>query len=212
MASQLDPLGLWRATSRLASLAEREVAAIVRSLREAAEPPQGAAALPRASEDSLQEKMSHLLTRALGQSTKSSRTELFHKILDQLVPDEARILGALSDGSKTPMINVFALSATGMKGDALLEHAALVGKTANVALGALTPTYISHLLALGLLEIGPEDTSLKEDYQILQADPQVLKAMKRGSRGPLAAKTERYTITLSAFGRQFWAATTEGAE
>src|ERR1700757_4887747 len=37
-----------------------------------------------------------------------SQVELFHRILDQLVADEARILGALSDGSPSPLVNVHA--------------------------------------------------------------------------------------------------------
>lgn len=208
MTPHPDLQSVLRISARLAEFAGREVAAIARSLAEPTPPVRHRTS--RASEESLQEKMAYLLNRALGQSTISSRTDLFHKVLDQLVPDEARIIGALSDGSTTPMVSVYALTAKGTKGEPLLEHAALVGKTANVALPGLTPTYVGHLLSLGLLEVGPEDPSLKEEYQILQADPQVLKALKRGGRGPLAARTERHTLTLSVVGRQFWDATTGG--
>jgi hypothetical protein len=43
--------------------------------------------------ESLDAKMHGLLDRAIEQSTTASRQELFHKILDQIVPDEARIIG-----------------------------------------------------------------------------------------------------------------------
>ena len=124
------------------------------------------------------------------------------------MPDEARIIGALSDGSASPMMHVFARTVTGIGGEPILENAALVGKMANVSLPQLTPVYVSHLLALGLLETGPEDPRLKDDYQILGADSAVLRALKKGKRGPLEAKVERFTIRLSVLGRDLWDAAT----
>ena len=35
----------------------------------------------------------------------------------------------------------------------------------------MVPTYVSHLLSLRLVEIGPEDPDLKDDYEILMAEP-----------------------------------------
>lgn len=151
-------------------------------------------------------KMTDLLARALGQSTSSGKDELFHRILDQIVPDEARIISALSDGSASPLVSVHALSRAGLLGEALIENASLVGRTANVALTSLTPTYVGHLLALGLLETGPEDDDRKDDYQILLADKDVLHAIRNGSRGPLPARVERRTVRLSALGQSLWAA------
>ena len=150
--------------------------------------------------------MSGLLARALEQSTSAGKDELFHRILDQIVPDEARIISALSDGSASPLVSVHALSRAGLLGEALIENASLVGRTANVALPALTPTYVGHLLALGLLETGAEDTDLKDEYQILLADTAVLNAIRSGSRGPLPARVERRTVRLSALGQSLWTA------
>lgn len=150
--------------------------------------------------------MNALLTRALEQSTASGREELFHRILDQIVPDEARMIGALSDGTVSPMVSVHALTRAGLLGEALLENASLVGRTANVALPALTPTYVGHLLALGLIEVGPEQDDLKDEYQILLAETEVLRAIREGSRGPVPARVERRSIRLSPLGRDLWEA------
>jgi hypothetical protein len=146
---------------------------------------------------------------AIAGNSKSGQEELFHKIIDQLVPDEARIIGALSDGSVSPMLHVFARTVTGA-GEAILENAALVGKMANVSVPQLTPVYVGHLLSLGLLETGPEDPTLKNDYQILGADSAVLRALKQGKRGPLEARVERYTIRLTQLGRDLWEEATTG--
>jgi hypothetical protein len=122
-----------------------------------------------------------------------------------MVPDEARILSALSDGSAFPLVNVYARTRSGLQGEPLLENACLVGKMANISVPHLTPIYVSDLLAQGLVEVGPEDPSLKDDYMILVADPAVLKAVKAGSRGPITPPVERRTLRLSHLGKDLWA-------
>ena len=158
------------------------------------------------SNTALAAKMADLLDTALHQGSVASRAALFDAIVDQLLPDEARIIAGLSDGATSAMVNVYAVGVTGRRGELLLENAALVGKTVNVSLPAMTPTYVTRLRGLGLLEVGHEDPRLKEDYQILLADSQVLKAIRRGGRGPLPARTERFTLTLSSLGQDLWAA------
>jgi hypothetical protein len=156
---------------------------------------------------SLGSKMRTLLDRALDQSTSGSQVELFHHILDQLVADEARIIGALSDGSSSPAVNIYDWTRRRTPGRALLENASLVGRNANVALPDMVPTYVSHLLSLGLVEMGPEDTDLKDDYEILMAETAVLRAIAEASRGPLAARVDKRTLTLSPLGHALWKAT-----
>jgi hypothetical protein len=168
--------------------------------------PAQSAVRPAAPDTGLETKMQKLLTRALEQSTASGQDELFHRILDQIVPDEARMIGALSDGTVSPMVSVHALTRAGLLGEALIENASLVGRTANVALPRLTPTYVGHLMALGLIDAGPEDDSLKDEYQILLAETDVLSAIRQGSRGPVPARVEKRTIRLSPLGHALWAA------
>jgi hypothetical protein len=158
------------------------------------------------SRESLNTKMSQLLSRALDQNTSGSRAELFHHLLDQLVADEARIIGALSDGSSSPLVNVYGWSAGRTQGKAVLENASLIGRTANVALPGMTPKYVTHLVTLGLVQTGPEDPGRKTDYEVLMAETMVLDAIKEGSRGPMPAKVEKRSLTLSELGRALWAA------
>jgi hypothetical protein len=223
MSSPTDPLGILGRSAVVARLglwplaaAERQVrnvlrAAVVRPAHEAPtvvvegpHPSRHASRTPAPA--TLRDKLDLLLGRALEQSSTSSRQELYHRILDGMVPDEARILSALSDGSVSPLVNVYARTMSGLQGEPLLEHACLVGRMANVSLPHVTPIYVSHLLAQGLVEIGPEDPSLKDDYMILVADAAVLKAVKAGSRGPIAPPIERRTLQLSQLGRDLWAA------
>jgi hypothetical protein len=90
-------------------------------------------------------------------------------------------------------------------GHALRTSTSTVG-TANLALPHLTPMYVSHLLSLGLVESGPEDSGMKDEYEILAADPAVLQAIKNASRGPIPARMEKYTLRLSGLGLELWAA------
>lgn len=156
---------------------------------------------------SLKGKMTRLLDRALDQNTHGSQVELYHHLLDQLVADEARIIGALSDGSSSPMVNVYAWLSPRVPGRAVLENASLIGRTANVALPQMISQYVSHLLSLGLVESRPEDPALATEYEVLMAESLVLAAIKSASRGPLAAKVEKSTLTLSPLGASLWEAT-----
>ena len=83
---------------------------------------------------------------------------------------------------------------------------------AHLALPRLTDTYVTHLLALRLVEIGPEDESQKADYEILMAEIQVLDALKKASWGPVPAKVEKQTLRLSELGRSLWDAAQAGNE
>ncbi|MUL67085.1 hypothetical protein BOO86_21610 [Mycobacterium sp. CBMA 234] len=159
--------------------------------------------------DSLNSKMRSLLDRALDQSARDSELELFEHILSQLVADEARIVSALSDGSMSPVINVYAWTRSRTVRHPVLENASLIGRTANVALVAMVPAYVSHLLSLKLIEIGPEEPGLAAEYEVLAAESIVMKAIKGASVGPLAAKVERLTVRLSALGREMWATVTQ---
>jgi hypothetical protein len=215
VGARFDPLGLFdlatqtvRSGAKVASWSERQIFELLRSRMDATAPPPAITASPdpASAAKSLDAKMHSLLDRAVEQSTTASRQEVFHKIVDQMVPDEARIIGALSDGSASPLINVYARTRAGLTGEVVLENMSLIGKTANLALPRLTPMYVSHLLSLGLVECGPEDTSMKTEYEILAADTAVLQAIKTASRGPLSARVERYTLRLSGLGLELWAA------
>jgi Abortive infection alpha len=219
MTSFFDPFRLVdlaqeavRTGIKVASWSERQIFGAIRSGMEVTTPAATLLPLPPPPPlpheivESLDAKMHSLLDRAIEQSTTASRQELFHKILNQIVPDEARVISALSDGSASPLLNVYARTRAGLVGAVVLENMSLIGKTANLALPHLTPMYVSHLLSLGLVESGPEDSSMKDEYEILAADPAVLQAIKNASRGPIPARMEKYTLRLSGLGLELWAA------
>jgi hypothetical protein len=75
-----------------------------------------------------------------------------------------------------------------------------------VALPDRVHLYVSHLRRLGLVEAGPEDHSLKDEYDILLTEPN-LRAMIAGiGKGPRGARIIRRTVRMSELGRELWEA------
>lgn len=201
-------LGAAKLGLRVAIWSEQQLLALLRGDMDAT----GTRGLPARPSEPPEEKplnvtMGRLLDRALHQGTRDSRAEYFRRLVDQLVPDEARIVGALSDGHASPLVHVRSRSRD--SGGPELENASLIGRSAGVALPALVPQYVSHLLALGLVEVGPEDMSMKAEYEVLLAESPVLRALKAAARGPVPPRVERLTLRLSALGHDLWDATQE---
>jgi len=148
------------------------------------------------------ELMTALLERSLAQDTAGSRRDVHVSILRQLVPDEARIIAALAAGPPAPLIHVLPRAG----GDRILENASLIGRTAALTLPSMTPTYVTHLRALGLVETGPENADDKQGYEMLMADRDVRAALKEGELSKLPARALKRTLQLSARGHELWAA------
>lgn len=147
--------------------------------------------------------MEELLAQSLDQSARDSQEQLYMKLLDDLVPDEARILASLSDGSAAALVHVE--TRIGEKRRSL-ENASSVGRGAGLTVPRLTPAYVTNLLRLGLVEIGPEASELKLEYETLMADRAVRRALTDAEVGPVPARVVRRTLRLSDLGRELWAA------
>jgi hypothetical protein len=161
---------------------------------------------PRASgPDSPAQVMQGLISRSLEQDTVAGKAEVHLSLLRQLVPDEARILATLAETTSAPLVHVVHRS----RGDLLLENASLVGRTASVTVPSLTPQYVTHLRALGLVELGPENEADGYGYELLLADSGVRRALRDGQLGKLPAKIVRRTVRLSPLGLEVWQSTQE---
>lgn len=147
-----------------------------------------------------------LLTRSVRGNPVSSHEDWQVAVLRQLVPDEARILATLAAGELAPTVSVLRRG----NGETLLAHASLIGRAAAVTLPSRTPAYVSHLLRLGLVELGPEDPAQKAGYELLLADRAVRDALREGELGKLPAKVVRRTLRLSPSGRELWSVARPG--
>jgi Abortive infection alpha len=187
---------------RLESLAEDRPA---EGTSRSSGPSNGPLPVPSASQ-TVAETMERMLRRSMYQTPSDSPRSLFEHVIRELVPDEARILAALADGSTYPLLDVTA-PALGSAGRLILRNASNVGRAAGVAEPALVPIYVTHLLQLGLADTGQQDSDLQDEYQILLTESLVKSAYteadKAARRSP---RVVRGTLRISALGRDFWAA------
>jgi len=199
---------LAEASAREIGRAEQLAMRLLQSRLEAAQPPalapgeQARRDLAGPTDGALTEQMDRLLARAVAQSTNGGRLQLFESLVGQLVPDEARILAALSDGRSAAVVHV---TPRGSRGGAGLQNASSVGRTAGVALPHLVATYVTHLRQLGLVELGPPDPELELDYELLMAETVVREALAQRS-GRRQPRVVRETVRLSSLGRDLWTA------
>lgn len=147
-----------------------------------------------------------LLARSVRGNPATGQADWHLTVLRQLVPDEARILATLAAGEVAPTASVMRRGT----GETLLANASLIGRTAAVTLPSRTPAYVSHLLRLGLVELGPEDPTQKAGYELLLADRAVREALRAGELGKLPAKVVRRTLRLSPAGRELWSVARPG--
>lgn len=125
-------------------------------------------------------------------------------ILRSLVPDEARILAALSDGSGYPLVHVMAGSRLGIAAFPMLEYVSTVGRNAGVLCPELTPAYVRHLAAWGLTESAPEDPNQQLQYELLETDDAVRRLSARIVANGERPKLIRRTLKMSDFGFAMW--------
>ncbi|UVS76731.1 DUF4393 domain-containing protein [Actinokineospora sp. UTMC 2448] len=170
--------------------------------------PRGGLSSPaRGAGEPLRAAMAELLERSVTDSRDAAREHYFALVMRQLLPDEARIISALSDGSVFPLVHLVARTGIAAPHRYLLENASTVGRAAGVVAPGLVPFYVTRLLRFGLAEIGDEVPALNTQYELLLTDERV-RALDVGRLGP---RVIRLSLHVSELGAQFWAASDPSA-
>jgi len=161
----------------------------------------------------LRSRMANLLERSIDADREISEDYLFTTIMQQLVPDEARILAALADGTVYPVIDVAARSPLGGNQRMVLRNVSSVGRAAGVASPDNVAAYLTRLQRLGLVEFGEEDPALQVQYEMLSTDSVITEATEAIDRQRRSTpKLLRRTVTISPLGQKFWAASDPSRE
>jgi hypothetical protein len=152
--------------------------------------------------------MAELLNQSANADAVRAVEYLHTTILRQLVPDEARILAALADGTPRPAVDVVVRTTLGGVQRTVLRNASSVGKHAGVSAPEYVPAYLTRLYRMGVVDIGDEDPTLAEQYDILLTDQLVRDAEERARQARKgAARIVRRTVMISDLGGRFWRAT-----
>ena len=152
---------------------------------------------------SVAQALQALLTASMRSTPEMGRRMLLEGLVGELVPDEARILSALSDGSIYALVHITEPGIGGHR-HRVLENASSVGRAAGVALPEYVHLYVSHLRRMGLVESGPEDHSLKDEYDILLSEPKLRATIASRGKGPRGVRIMRRTVRISDLGRELW--------
>lgn len=160
----------------------------------------------RGGEQGVRKLLENLMEQAMEQSPEDGRRMLYISLLKQLLPDEARMLSALSDGSAYVLIHVgmgMPLSPVSQK---LAENLSDVGNAAGVSVRDAAPAYITHLRHLGLVRIGPEDKLRQSEYELLETHARVLDVARTLEKTRYSMRILRRTLSISNLGRALWEA------
>jgi Abortive infection alpha len=123
----------------------------------------------------------------------------YERILSQLAPDEARILRLLATRGAQPAVDVRASKALGIGSEMVAPGLNMIGAEAGCRYLDRVPAYLNNLYRLGLIWFSREPLDDPLDYQVLEAQPDVIEAKREGGR----AKTVRRSILLTPFGEDF---------
>jgi hypothetical protein len=149
--------------------------------------------------ESLRRLGAELLRQAADVDDDSAVHPAYARILTELAPDEARILRVLAADGPQPLVDVRATNLIGVGSQLISPGLNMIGPQAGVRFRDRVPAYLNNLHRLGLIWLSDEALKDPIAYQVLEAQPDVLQAIKETSR----AKTVHRSIRLSPFGQDF---------
>jgi hypothetical protein len=124
----------------------------------------------------------------------------YARMIDELAPDEARILVLLLRKGPQASVNVRTGGVLGTVSSSLVaSNINMIGALAGCRYVDKVPSYLHNLERLGLIWFSSETLRDPSEYQVLEAQPEVLEAMGEVRR----AKIVRRSIHLTPFGEDF---------
>lgn len=124
----------------------------------------------------------------------------YARILDELSPDEARILRLLADEGAQPAIDVRTNRPLGVGSELVSGGLSMIGLQAGVRHPERTRAHLNNLYRLGLVWFSREEVADPGRYQVVEVQPEVLEVLKGAGRSP---KIVRRSIHLTPFGEDF---------
>lgn len=156
-----------------------------------------AAAVQDDSPEALRRRGADLLQRSRDVWSPQVGHPAYARILDELAPDEARILLHLMQDGPQPSVDV---RTGGLRSGTLIAPGlSMIGARSGVRFGERVPAYLNNLGRLGLVWFSKEGVRDPMEYQVLEAQPDVLGAL----HSVTFAKVVRRSIQLTPFGVGF---------
>jgi hypothetical protein len=124
----------------------------------------------------------------------------YSRIIEELAPDEARILLLLLRRGPQPTLDVRTGGLVGTVSSNLVQaNLSMIGQLAGCRYLDRVPSYLHNLERLGLIWFSSETLRDPQEYQVLEAQPDVMDARAEVRR----SKIVRRSIHLTPFGEDF---------
>ncbi|MEV4126033.1 Abi-alpha family protein [Nocardia sp. NPDC049707] len=123
----------------------------------------------------------------------------YDRILDELAPDEARILRFMALNGPQPTVDVRTNRPLGIGSELVTGDLTSVPEQAGVRYPDRARTYLINLNRLGLTQVSDDPVVLSR-YMVLEVQPVVEAALKKAGRAP---KIVRKSLRLTEFGSDF---------
>jgi hypothetical protein len=146
----------------------------------------------------LRERGAELLRRSADVHFDEDMHPAYERILGEISPDEGRILRLLAEGPQ-PAVDVRTSRPLNIGSELVAPGLTLIGAEAGCRHSDRVPAYLNNLFRLGLVWFSREQVSERLRYQVLEAQPDVIEAMRRAGRG----RTVRRSVHLTPFGVDF---------
>jgi hypothetical protein len=150
------------------------------------------------SRSALRERGTELLRQSAAVSHAEDLHPAYARILDNLSPDEARILRLLATKGPQPSIDV--RRGLPLVSELVAPGLNMIGAEAGCRYPDRVHAYLDNLNRLGMIWFSRETLPHANPYQVLEAQPEALGAMREAGR---TARTVRRSIHLTPFGSDF---------
>jgi hypothetical protein len=160
--------------------------------------PRSAATGSDATRAALRERGAELLTRSADVSHAEDLHPAYARILENLAPDEARILRLLATRGPEPAIDV--RHGLPLVSELVAPGLTMIGAEAGCRHPDRVAAYLDNLNRLGLIWFSRETLRDVNRYQVLEAQPEAVAAMREAGR---TSRTVRRSIHLTPFGSDF---------
>ena len=150
--------------------------------------------------EQLRERGRDLLRRSADVYYEDEAHPAYARILQEMAPDEARILRLLAREGPQPAVDVRTAGPLALaRSEMVAPGLNMIGQAAGIRHNDRLKAYLDNLYRLGLIWFSREPLQDPLEYQVLEAQPEVAEAMDEAGRG----KTVRRSIHLTDFGEDF---------
>ncbi|MFC8045902.1 DUF4393 domain-containing protein [Nocardia sp. NPDC057353] len=155
--------------------------------------------LRSASSEELRRRGDALLARSADVYFTEDVHPAYDRILDELAPDEARILRFMALNGAQPAVDVRTNRPLGIGSELVQGDLTSVPEQAGVRYPDRSRAYLINLNRLGLTRTSDDPVVLSR-YMVLEVQPSVEAALKKAGRAP---KIVRKSLRLTEFGEDF---------